>query len=88
METSRDLVGKNVAALRKKAGYSEEDSPRADVHRTEVSLIERGKRDARLGTLVKLSRALGVAPAVLITGVSWAKRLHRAKLVDHLELRK
>jgi transcriptional regulator with XRE-family HTH domain len=71
METSRDLVGRNVAALRKEAGYSQEELAfRADVHRTEVSLIERGKRDPRLGTLVKLSRALGVAPATLITGVS------------------
>ena len=71
METSRDLVGRNVAALRKEAGYSQEELAfRADVHRTEVSLIERGKRDPRLGTLVKLSRALDVAPAILISGVS------------------
>jgi transcriptional regulator with XRE-family HTH domain len=70
METPRDLVGKNVAALRKKAGYSQEELAfRADVHRTEVSLIERGKRDPRLDTLVKLARALGVAPAILITGI-------------------
>jgi transcriptional regulator with XRE-family HTH domain len=71
METSRDLVGRNLAALRKKAGFSQEELAfRADVHRTEVSLIERGKRDPRLGTLVKLARALEVAPAILITGVS------------------
>jgi transcriptional regulator with XRE-family HTH domain len=71
METSRDLVGRNVAALRKEAGFSQEELAfRADVHRTEVSLIERGKRDPRLGTLVKLARALEVAPATLITGVS------------------
>ena len=71
METSRDLVGRNLAALRKNAGFSQEELAfRADVHRTEVSLIERGKRDPRLGTLVKLARALEVAPAILITGVS------------------
>jgi transcriptional regulator with XRE-family HTH domain len=70
MEASRDPVGRNVAALRKKAGFSQEELAfRADVHRTEVSLIERGKRDPRLGTLVKLARALGVAPETLITGV-------------------
>jgi transcriptional regulator with XRE-family HTH domain len=71
METSRDLVGRNVAALRKEAGFSQEELAfRADVHRTEVSLIERGKRDPRLGTLVKLARALEVTPEILITGVS------------------
>ena len=71
METPRDLVGRNVASLRKNAGFSQEELAfRADVHRTEVSLIERGKRDPRLGTLVKLARALEVAPETLITGVS------------------
>jgi transcriptional regulator with XRE-family HTH domain len=71
METPRQLVGRNVAALRRTAGFSQEELAfRADVHRTEVSLIERGKRDPRLGTLVKLARALGVAPATLVTGVT------------------
>jgi transcriptional regulator with XRE-family HTH domain len=44
MERSqRQQFGVNLAAERKKAGLSQEDLAfRADLHRTEVSLIERG----------------------------------------------
>ena len=56
---------------RKKAGLSQEDLAfRADLHRTEVSLIERGLREPRLETFLKLSRGLGVKPATLIDGIN------------------
>jgi transcriptional regulator with XRE-family HTH domain len=72
METSqRQKFGLNLAAQRKLAGMSQEDLAfRADLHRTEVSLIERGLREPRLETLLKLSRGLGVMPATLIDGIS------------------
>jgi Helix-turn-helix len=34
-------------------------------------LLERGGREPRLGTIVKLSSALGVTPEELCTGISW-----------------
>lgn len=40
------------------------------LHRTEISLLERGDRDPRLTTIVRLARALGVSPADLLDGVS------------------
>jgi transcriptional regulator with XRE-family HTH domain len=40
------------------------------LHRTEVSLLERGDRNPRLSTIVRLSRALGVSPADLIEDVA------------------
>jgi transcriptional regulator with XRE-family HTH domain len=71
MKTSqREQFGKILAAERKKAGISQEELGfRAGVHRTEVSLIERGQREPRLETLLKLSRGLDVMPATLIDGI-------------------
>lgn len=44
---------------------------RADLHRTEISQLERGKRVARIDTLVKLAASLGVKPEVLLDGLEW-----------------
>jgi DNA-binding XRE family transcriptional regulator len=40
------------------------------LHRTEVSLLERGDRNPRLTTIVRLARALGVPPAELLEDVA------------------
>jgi transcriptional regulator with XRE-family HTH domain len=67
----RRQFGTNLAAERKKAGISQEELAfRAGIHRTEVSLIERGLREPRLETLLKLARGLEVRPATLIEGIS------------------
>ncbi len=42
---------------------------RAQLHRTEISLLERGAREPRLSTIVRLARALGTTPAELVQGV-------------------
>jgi transcriptional regulator with XRE-family HTH domain len=39
---------------------------RAGLHRTGLSLLERDRRDPRLGTLVALARALEVTPGDLV----------------------
>lgn len=72
METpQRQHFGKTLAAERRKAGLSQEElGDRAGLHRTEVSLIERGLREPRLETLLKLARGLGVQPAALIAEIS------------------
>jgi len=36
---------------------------------SEVSRLERAKRDPRLGTIVKLGRALGIPPGRLLDGI-------------------
>jgi transcriptional regulator with XRE-family HTH domain len=69
-QSQREQFGRIVAAERKKAGFSQEELGfRAGVHRTEVSLIERGRREPRLETILKLSRGLGVMPATLIDDI-------------------
>ena len=59
--------GERLRRARKTAGLSQEalgDSCR--LHRTEISLLERGERDPRLSTVVRLARCLGVPPSALV----------------------
>lgn len=41
------------------------------LHRTEVSLLERGRREPRLSTIIKLADALSVPPAQFFAGIDW-----------------
>jgi transcriptional regulator with XRE-family HTH domain len=55
---------------RKRCGLSQEAlGAKADVHRTEVSLLERGERDPRLSTVVRLARGLKISTSQLLDGV-------------------
>ncbi len=66
------LFGENLARCRERAELSQEElGIRAELHRTEISQLERGLRVARIDTLVKLAGALEVTPADLIDGISW-----------------
>lgn len=48
-----------------------------DLHRTEVSLLERAGREPRLATIVKLAGALDTSVSELCEGVSWISKTHR-----------
>jgi transcriptional regulator with XRE-family HTH domain len=62
----------NTRRHREAAGLSQEELAfRADIHRTQVSLIEGGHRSPRLDTLIKLAGALGVTPNDLVSGITW-----------------
>jgi transcriptional regulator with XRE-family HTH domain len=51
----------NVVKARKQARMSQSQvSARSGIHSTEISRIERGHRDPRLSTLIRLARALDV----------------------------
>ncbi len=64
--------GQNLACARREAGLSQEElAIRASLHRTAVGQLERGERAPRAETLVKLSGALGIDPAILLEGLSW-----------------
>ncbi len=64
--------GKNLRATRKRAGLSQEAvSFRAELHRTEISLLERGERLPRVDTMLRLSSALSASPMDLLDGMSW-----------------
>jgi transcriptional regulator with XRE-family HTH domain len=67
----QDQLGANIRRIRRAAGLSQmELSDRCGLHFSEISRLERGRRDARLSTIVKLAQGLGVAPADLLAGVS------------------
>jgi transcriptional regulator with XRE-family HTH domain len=65
----------NVAEARRRAGITQEEVwRRSDIHYTEVSRIENGERDARVSTIFRLAKALGVTPGQLLDGLPKAKR--------------
>ena len=62
--------GANLRAHRARVGLSQERLGFAcNLHRTEISLLERGEREPRLSTIVRLARALGVTPGALLDGL-------------------
>jgi transcriptional regulator with XRE-family HTH domain len=67
---ARDRFAKNLRAHRDRLGLSQEAlGYECDLHRTEISLLERSGRDPRLSTIVRLAKALRITPAKLLEGV-------------------
>lgn len=80
MTAPRDRFAVNLREARKAAKISQQElGERTDLHRTEISLLERAGREPRLGTIVKLAGALGVTPEFLCTGMSWDEKAQRFK---------
>lgn len=64
--------GLNLAAQREKAGLSQEELAfRANLHRTAISLLETGKREPRLRTIVSVAGALEISVEALLRGISF-----------------
>jgi transcriptional regulator with XRE-family HTH domain len=60
-------LGDAIRASRERLGYSQEElASRADIHITQIGGIERGVRNPSYATLVRLSRALQMAPGALL----------------------
>ena len=57
----------------------------AALHRSEISLLERAKREPRLETILKLAGALSVDSSCLLEGVAWVPT---ADAGGHFELRR
>lgn len=63
----------NLRRARNKAGVSQEElARRCELHRTEVSLLERAGREPRLSTIAKLAGSLDTTPQVLCEGITWS----------------
>jgi len=68
--TTRATFAANLRRERRRVGLSQEALAAASgLHRTEVSLLERGGRDPRLSTVVRVADALGVPPPALLAGL-------------------
>ena len=66
----KQQVGQNIRAERKRVGITQEAlAERCDMHPVEVGRAERGARDLRVSTVVKLAQGLGVPACRLLRGV-------------------
>ena len=66
--------GELVRQLREKRGLSQEElADNASLHRTHISLIERGQRSVRIETVERLAIALRVQPSALMPLIVFAK---------------
>lgn len=64
-------LGNNIRAERQKIGLSQEAlADKADLDRSYVGGVERGERNVSLINIVRLARALGVAPVNLLRGLA------------------
>jgi transcriptional regulator with XRE-family HTH domain len=64
--------GPNLRRWRRKRHYSQEAlAERAEVHRTEISLLECADRVPGLDVILKLSGALDVRPEALLKGATF-----------------
>jgi transcriptional regulator with XRE-family HTH domain len=68
----------NLRRARTKVGISQEElGNRCDLHRTEISLLERAGREPRLSTIAKLAGSLETTPAELCAGIAWLPGANR-----------
>jgi transcriptional regulator with XRE-family HTH domain len=71
MESAREQFATNLRRHRERVGLSQEVLANiCDLHRTEISLLERSKRSPRLETIVILAHGLKLAsPGDLLEGI-------------------
>ncbi len=71
MDPIREQFAANLRLHRNRIGLSQEAlADLCDLHRTEISLLERCKRSPRLETIVILARGLELSsPAELLEGI-------------------
>jgi transcriptional regulator with XRE-family HTH domain len=64
------VFARNVKDRRERRGLTQSQVGKlSGIHYTEVSRIERGLRDPRMSTLIRLARALKTTPSRLLDGV-------------------
>ena len=71
MKSAREQFAVNLRSHRERVGLSQEALANlCDLHRTEISLLERSKRSPRLETIVILAQGLKLAsPGDLLHGI-------------------
>lgn len=70
MEGTPERFGENVRRARNEHGWTQEDlAAKTGLAVVQVSRIERGKREIRLSTLIRLVDGLETTPEVLLAGL-------------------
>ncbi len=71
--------GENLVRSRTRAGISQEElGVRAELHRTEIGVLERGERLPRLDTLIKLAGGLEIEAGEMLEGLYWSPPIARS----------
>lgn len=71
-QDAAERLGQNVLTARRRAGFSQEElGALAGLHRTEIGLVESGRRLPRADTLIKLASSLAVGIEELVEGIEW-----------------
>ncbi len=71
-----ERFGRNLLAARRRAGFSQEElAAFSALHRSEIGLLENGRRVPRIDTLVKLAACLAVPAGDLLAGIDWVPRM-------------
>ncbi len=66
------ILGPRIRRIRRGLDMSQEAlAHNAEIHRTQVSLIEHGERLPRIDTVIKIAGGLGALPCVLLDGIAW-----------------
>ncbi len=68
----REQLGRRVRRRRRAIDMTQEElAHRAGIHRTQISLIEKGVRLPLTSTLIRLAAGLGVSVDQLVVGIEW-----------------
>lgn len=66
----KQQVGLNIRENRRRAGLTQEAlAERCDMHTVEIGRAERGLRDLRISTVVKIARGLGIPACELLRDI-------------------
>jgi len=81
--TPQERFAHNLRRRRVAVGISQEElGERTELHRTEISLLERAGREPRFATLLKLCGALSTTPDVLCEGTGWDHKARRFTVAE------
>jgi transcriptional regulator with XRE-family HTH domain len=68
--TGTEAFGQRLRDLRAEHGVSQDVlARRTDIHPTAIGRFERGDREPRLSSILRLARGLGVEPGELVNGL-------------------
>lgn len=75
--TPAERFGANLMWLRCRAGVSQQElADLTEMHRAQVAALERGGRNPRLDTVLRLAAGLGASPCDLIAWIWWEPARH------------
>jgi transcriptional regulator with XRE-family HTH domain len=66
----RNKFGKNIRELRKQKGWSQELlAEKVGLHRSYISVVERGEKNLSIDNIAKIAKTLGVSLETLFKGL-------------------